>query len=238
LIRESGSVHLELRQLRIHKLRLKQILQVGLPAGLQSVVFALSNVVIQSAVNSFGEVVVAGNSASHNMEQMIYTCMNSFYQAVISFVSQNLGAGNYQRIWRSTVTGILCVLAIGIPLATLARFFAPQLLLIYSSSPDVIAAGVNRASIMLLFYATAGVMEVVAGAVRGIGYSVMPMLVSLVGACGLRLIWISTIFQIPAYHTISTVYWSYPISWALTLLAHSVCFLWGMRQLKARLAPT
>lgn len=237
LVQETGAVHLDLRQLRIHQLRLKQILQVGLPAGLQSVVFALSNVVIQSSVNSFGEIVVAGNSASHNMEQFIYTCMNAFYQAVISFVSQNLGAGNYRRILRSTLTGIACVLTVGIPLAMLARTFAPQLLRIYSDSPEVIAAGVNRASIMLLLYVVAGIMEVMAGAVRGIGYSLLPMVVSLIGACGLRLVWIATVFQIPAYHSISTVYWSYPISWSLTFLAHTVCFIWGMKKLKHTLVP-
>ena len=237
LVKETGAVHLDLRQLRIHRLRLRQILQVGLPAGLQSVVFALSNVVIQSAVNSFGEVVVAGNSASHNMEQFVYTCMNCFYQAVISFVSQNLGAGNYHRIRRSTLTGLGCVLVVGIPLAFLARTFSPLLIGIYSDSPEVIAAGVNRASIMLLLYATAGMMDVMAGAVRGIGYSVLPMIVSLIGACGLRLIWIATIFQIPAFHNISTVYWSYPVSWTLTLLAHTACFIWGMKRLKARLLP-
>lgn len=237
LTREAGAVRLDLRQLHINRLRLKQILQVGLPAGLQSVVFSLSNVVIQSSVNSFGEIVVAGSSASHNIEQFIYTCMNSFYQAVISFVSQNLGAGDYQRIRRSTMTGLICVLAVGLPLSMLARNFAPLLLNIYSDSPEVIAAGVDRASIMLLLYVVAGVMEVMAGAVRGIGYSVLPMVVSLVGACGLRLIWIATVFQIPAYHHITTVYWSYPISWCLTFLTHTVCYIWGMKKLKASLLP-
>lgn len=235
LVKEANAVHLDLHQLRIHQLRLRQILQVGLPAGLQSVVFALSNVVIQSAVNSFGEVVVAGNSASHNMEQFIYVCMNTFYQAVISFVSQNLGGGNYHRIRRSTLTGLACVLTIGIPLAFLARTFSAQLIGIYSDSFDVIAAGVNRANIMLLLYVVAGMMEVMAGAVRGIGYSMLPMFVSLVGVCGLRLLWIATVFQIPAFHSISTVYWSYPMSWSLTLIAHTVCFIWGMKKLKQRL---
>lgn len=235
LIREPGAVHLELRQIRIYKIRLKQILQVGVPAGLQSVLFALSNVVIQSSVNAFGEITVAGNTASHNMEQFIYACMTAFQQAVISFVSQNLGAGNYKRIWKSTLTALACVIATGLPLSLLARLFAPQLLQIYSSSPEVLEAALIRARLMLLLYVVPGLMEVVAGAVRGIGYSALPMLVSLVGACGLRLIWIATVFRIPAYHNISTVYWSYPISWCLTFVAHIICFLWGMKKLKNRL---
>lgn len=237
LMKDAGAVHLELRQLRIYKLRLKQILQVGVPAGLQSVLFALSNVVIQSSVNSFGEIAVAGNTASHNMEQFIYACMTAFHQATISFVSQNLGAGNYRRIWQSTLTAMACVLAIGLPLTILARLFAPQLLQIYSNSPEVLEAALTRAQLMLILYVVPGLMEVVAGAVRGIGYSVLPMLVSLVGACGLRLVWIATVFQIPAYHTISTIYWSYPMSWTLTFVAHTICFIWGMKKLKIRLTP-
>jgi len=236
LMKDADAVHLELRRLRIYKLRLKQILQVGVPAGLQSVLFALSNVVIQSSVNSFGEIVVAGNTASHNMEQFIYACMSAFNQAAISFVSQNLGAGNYRRIWKSTTIAMACVIVIGLPLTMLALLFAPQILQIYSNSPEVLEAALTRAQLMLVIYVVPGLMEVVAGAVRGIGYSVLPMLVSLVGACGLRLIWIATVFQIPAYHNITTVYWSYPISWSLTFLAHTICFIWGMKKLKTRLA--
>ena len=235
MIKESGAVHLELRQLRIYKSRLKQILQVGLPAGFQGVLFSLSNVFIQSSVNSFGKTVVAGNAAASNIETFIYASMNSFYQATISFVSQNYGAGRYERIRPIMIRALGCVLAVGAVLSGICIWFGPQLLGIYSDSSDVIAAGMVRIDIVCSVYFLCGMMEVMVGVLRGLGYSVMPMLVSLIGACGLRLAWLATIFQIPAFHTISTLYWSYPVSWIITLSAHFICYLWASKRLKQHL---
>lgn len=232
MIKDAGAVHLELRQLHIWPIRLKQIMQTGLPAGMQGILFALANVVIQSSVNSFGEIAVAGNAAASNIETFIYTSMNAFYQANLSFTSQNLGAGQHRRIWPIFLWAEACVIAVGAVMGNLAVFFGPQLLSIYTDSPAVIAAGMNRITIICTTYAICGIMDVIVGSVRGIGYSVMPMLVSLVGVCGIRLLMVATVFQIPAYHTVRTVYWAYPISWSIAFLAHFCCFLWAMRRLK------
>lgn len=236
LVREQGPVHLDLRQLRIYRARLRQIMQTGLPAGFQGILFSLSNVVIQSSVNGFGETVVAGNAAAANIETFVYAAMNAFYQANISFTSQNLGAGNYRRIRNIALQAQGCVIVVGLVMGGLATLFGPQLLGIYSDSPAVIAAGMNRLRIVCATYAVCGMMDVMVGSLRGMGYSIMPMVVTLIGACGLRLAWVYTVFQIPAYHTVHVIYWSYPISWAITFLVHALCFLWAFAHLRRHLA--
>ena len=235
MMRETGGVHLELRELRIHRIRLKQILQVGLPAGLQSTLFALSNVVIQSSVNLFGEVVVAGSAASGNIEGFVYISMNAFYQGAVSFTSQNYGAGRYERLRPILYRALGCAIVTGVVLGGAAVVFAPTLVGIYSDSPAVIMAGVERLRIICILYFLCGVMEVFIGALRGLGYSVMPMIVSLIGACGLRILWVATIFQIPAFHKVTTVYWSYPVSWFLTIVAHLCCYVWAYKRLKQKI---
>jgi Na+-driven multidrug efflux pump len=225
LVKEKSGIHLDLKALGIRKEKLLKIMQIGLPAGFQGLVFSLSNVVIQSAVNSFGAISVAGNSAASNIEGFVYMAMNAFYQATISFTSQNYGAKQYKRIYRILFAGIVYVTATGIILGNLAVYFGHTLLGIYSSSPDVIAAGMTRLRIICSVYALCGIMDVLVGALRGIGYSIVPMVVSLIGACGLRLLWIATVFQIPEYHTLRIVYLSYPITWTITLLVHALTFL-------------
>jgi putative MATE family efflux protein len=224
LVQEKGEIHLDLKALGIRKEKLLKIMQIGLPAGFQGMVFSLSNVVIQSAVNSFGAISVAGNSAASNIEGFVYMAMNAFYQATISFTSQNYGAKQYKRIYRILFAGEVCVTITGIVLGNLAVYFGHTLLGIYSESPDVIAAGMIRLKIICSVYALCGIMDVFVGALRGIGYSIVPMIVSLVGACGLRLLWIATVFQIPAYHSLRTIYLSYPITWTITLLVHALTF--------------
>ncbi len=236
MMRETGGIRLELRKLHVWPARLKQILQTGLPAGLQGVLFALSNVVIQSTINSFGKTVVAGNAAAANIEAFVYVSLNAFYQANISFTSQNLGAGNLQRIPQILHRAQLCVLAVGTALGGLVALLGPQLLGIYSDSPQVVSAGMDRLLIVCTTYALCGLMDVTVGSLRGIGYSVLPMLVTLIGACGLRLLVVATVFQLPAFHTVQTVYWSYPISWGLTFLAHMLCYLWAFRRVRGRLS--
>lgn len=224
LMREKGDINLDLKKLRVDRSKLFLILRVGLPAGFQGTVFSLSNVVIQSSVNTFGNVVVSGNSAAANIEGFVYIAMNSFYQATISFVSQNFGAGEYKRINRIVITGEACVIAVGLLLGNAAVLFGESLLHIYSKTPEVIAAGMVRIKIICTTYALCGMMDVMVGALRGLGSSVIPMIVSLIGACGLRLLWIATVFNIPEYHFIETVYISYPITWTITLTAHCICF--------------
>lgn len=225
LIKEDGKLKLILKELHINKRELKNILRVGLPAGFQGCIFSLSNVVIQSSVNSFQEIVVSGSSAASNLEGFVYIAMNSFYQATVSFVSQNYGAGTYHRIRKIVLSGLISVAITGLVLGNAEILFAKQLLSLYTSSDAVIAAGIQRLKITDVIYFTCGMMEVMVGAMRGIGYSVTPMIVSLLGACGTRLLLIATVFQIPKYHVIETVYTTYPISWIITLTTHVVCFL-------------
>ena len=239
LVKEKGGIHLELRAMRIDRKKMLQILRIGLPAGFQGVVFALSNVVIQSSVNIFGNIVVAGNSAAANLEGFVYMAMNAFYQTTLSFVSQNYGAGEQKRINRIVLLGEACVIVKGTLLGNMVVFFGNDLLQIYSNNPEVIAAGMVRLHYISMIYALCGIMDVMVGALRGIGYSIMPMIVSIVGVCVLRLIWLATVFQIPEFHKIETVYLSYPVTWILTSLVYIVFFVWiRIRSARKKSAPS
>ena len=166
LIKEKGAIRLEIRQLHIHKDKFLGILKIGLPAGVQGIIFSLSNVVIQSSINSFGAVTVAGNSAAANIESFVYFAMNAFHQATISFTGQNMGAGNYKRINKIVITGEICVTVVGLVLGNLVVFFGHPLLSIYSSSSKVIAAGMVRLKVVSVTYALCGMMDVMVGALR------------------------------------------------------------------------
>ena len=198
-------------------------MQVGLPAGMQSVIFNISNVLIQSSVNSFGAVTVAGNTAAANIEGFVYISMNALYQTSISFTSQNLGAKNYHRIDQTLVRCMCIVTLIGLVLGNGAHLLGNHLLHIYSDDLEVISFGMQRLSVISVTYCLCGMMDVLAGTIRGLGYSMLPMIVSLIGACVFRIIWIFTVFRVQ--HTLFILYASYPISWILTILAHFVCYL-------------
>ena len=225
LVREQGAIHLDVKKLGIDAAEFKNIVRIGLPAGLQGCVFSLSNVVIQSSINSFGETTVSGSAASANLEGFVYVAMNAFHHATLNFMSQNFGAGKYSRLKRVMICGLGCVIVAGLVLGNLEVLFGRRLLSLYTSSPEVIEAGIIRLTINNTLYCLCGMMDVMVGVLRGIGYSVMPMIVSLLGACGTRLIWIATIFRIESFHRIETVYIAYPISWFLTFAAHVVCYL-------------
>ena len=223
LMRTDGACQPFPSQLRIHKEQLFTILRIGLPAGLQGVIFNISNVMIQSSVNSFGSTVMAGNTAANNIEGFVYTSMNAVYQTSLSFTSQNIGAGQCKRVDRVLIECLALVTVVGVLLGNGAYLFGRQLLGIYSSDPQVITYGLYRMSVVAVTYFTCGIMDVLAGSIRGLGYSILPMLVSLTGACLLRIVWILTIFQIS--HTQLTLYISYPVSWVLTASAHLLCYL-------------
>lgn len=225
LILEQEDYKVTLSHIRIKKEYVKRILRIGLPAGLQGTVFSLSNVVIQSSINSFGSVVMAGSAASGNIEGFVYVSMNAFHQAAISFVSQNMGAGKWKRMTRTAIWCLICVTITGLVLGLTTVFFGPILLGIYSSKPNVIEAGMVRLAIVCGTYFLCGIMDVMAGVMRGYGYSVVPMIVSLVGACGLRLFWIFTFFKLPVFHTPDMLYMTYPVSWILTGFVHILCYL-------------
>ena len=234
LIREKGSIHLNLKKLHINKVIFFEILRIGLPAGFQGILFSLSNVIIQSSVNSFGSIIMAGNSAAANVEQFVYFAMNSFHQAAISFTSQNYGAGNTKRIYKILRSSLICVTVVGLVLGNLEVIFGESLLKIYSSNNEVIEACIVRLGFVARTYALCGIMDVMVGMIRGIGYSVMPMIVSLMGACVFRLVWIATIFRMERFHTVQVVYASYPISWIITIIAHILCFIWAMKKVKEK----
>ena len=205
------------------------MVQIGVPAGLQGALFSVSNVLIQSSVNSFGSVAMAGNTAASNIEGFVYTSMNAFHQTAISFTGQNYGARNYKRIGRILLICQLLVIAVGLLFGNAAYLLGDKLLLLYSSEPEVITYGLLRMSIICTTYCLCGMMDVMVGSLRGMGYSVMPMLVSLTGACLFRILWIYTAFrEIP---TLQCLYWSYPVSWGLTFLAHLLCFVVVYRKL-------
>ena len=223
LMKEEGPLHLDLRHLGFHKGALVQILKIGLPAGLQSTVFSLSNVVIQSAVNSFGSTIVAGNSAAANIEGFIYSGMNAFAQAAVTFTSQNVGARRYDNLDRVMRNCLLCAVVVGIVLGGGAYLAGEGLLHFYSTDETVVAAGLARMKVICTSYFLCGIMDTLASCLRGRGYSVLPMIVSLVGSCLLRLVWIATIFQL--FRSTTTLYISYPISWLLTASVHLACLL-------------
>lgn len=223
LMKDEGACHLDLKKLGIKKKKLLEIVRVGLPAGMQGAIFSLSNVVIQSSINSFGSIAMAGNTAASNIEGFIYTAMNSFYQTSISFTSQNYGAKKYERINKILFGCLFYVAIVGIVFGNLAYLAGDKLLRIYSPDAEVIHYGLLRMSIICTTYFLCGVMDTMVGSIRGLGYGVMPMIVSLLGACGLRMVWIFTVFQ--SYRSLEVLYLSYPISWTVTALAHMVCFL-------------
>ncbi len=222
LTHENGPLRLMLSELRLSAGPLCQMLRIGIPAGLQGTVFSLSNVVIQSSVNSFGSVVVAGSSASSNLENFVYASMDACYQACLTFTSQNVGARRYRNINRvlGCSMGWVCMIGLVMGLGVVAA--GRPLLSIYCTDPAVIAAGYRRLLIIAGPYVLCGIMEVWVGSLRGMGYSVVPMIVSLLGSCVFRLIYIATIFQ--AYPTEPVLYLCYPVSWLLTLAAHALCF--------------
>lgn len=234
LLEEESNIRLEKQYLGVDMTVFKKILQIGLPAGVQGSLFSLSNVVIQSSINGFGAVVVAGNSAASNIEGFVYVAMHAFCQAVTAFISQNLGAGKYERVNKVVITAQLCVLVVGGGLGNLVYIFGEPLLHLYTDNPMVIMAGIKRLSIISVTYALCGMMDNMVGALRGLGNSVLPMIVSLIGACGLRLVWILVLFQIEKFHVIDTVYIAYPITWGLTLCVHVICYCIVWSKIKNR----
>lgn len=222
LMKSEGMFQLHMGKLRIKKQKALQIVRIGLPAGLQGAIFSISNVLIQSSINSFGSVAMAGNTATGNLEGFVYTSMNAVYQTNLSFTSQNMGAGNWKRMKKILGICLVFVSVVGLVMGRGFVFFGHQLLGIYSSDPEVIQYGINRMQVICGTYLLCGIMDVLVGSMRGMGYSFVPMIVSLVGACGLRILWIFTVFQ--WHRSLFVLYLSYPITWILTALAHTVCW--------------
>ena len=233
LSKEEGPLRLDLKKLKMDKVILGHILQIGLPAGFQGIVFSLSNVLIQSSINSFGSTVMAGSAAANNIENFVYQAMNAFYQTALTFTSQNYGACECKRVDRIMGLCLLYSGLIGLVLGNLAYLFGYPLGSIYApGQEEVIAQAVDRLSICCTTYFLCGLMDTQVGVLRGIGYSVVPMIVSLVGSCALRLLWVATIFQLN--RTPEMLYLSYPVSWAITAATHFVFFLFIRKRAYAK----
>lgn len=234
LLKEKSAIKVDVKKMGIDWHKLLRILQIGLPAGVQSMLFSLANVVIQSSVNTFGTTVIAGNSASSSVEGFAFTSMNAFHQAAVSFTSQNAGARKLERINKILYTALAYVFVVGVFFGVIYIIFDRQLISLYTDSEAVVDAGVRRLVIIACSYMLCGMMDVVVGSLRGLGYSFMPMLVSLIGICALRLVWIATVFKIPEYHTIETIYYTYPISWIITLSAHLICYVFVKKKINRK----
>ena len=234
LLHMDGPTRLYLQKLRIHRRLLVRIITIGLPAGIQSMMFSISNVVIQSSVNSFGSIVIAGNAAAANVGNFVYQAMNTFQQSVTSFAGQNLGARKPERVIGSLRACLFWAAVFGIVLGPLSTYFSHPLLSLFSSDPGVIEVGVERMKIVVLPYALCGIMDVMTGVLRGIGYSTLPMIVSLMGACVFRLLWIATVFQ--AHRSMFVLLMSYPVSWTLTFIVLVILFAVLWKRVKKRFA--
>lgn len=234
LMENEGFLKLNLKLIRFTGNKLSQIVKIGLPAGLQGTLFSLSNVVIQSSINSFGAIVVAGSAAAANVEGFGYVAMNAFHQAAISFTSQNVGAKRYERVNRILIRAMGCAAVVGIVFAGLMLAGGRQVLGLYTSSSEVIDAGMVRIYMVPTTYFIAGMMDVLVGSLRGLGYSVVPMIVSLLGICGIRILWIWTIFPLESFHNPYMIYITYPLTWVITTTAHFISFVIIRRKLAGK----
>lgn len=234
LVRSDAPYGLRRDKLKISAEKVKMIVKVGLPAGIQGAIFSISNVLIQSSINSFGSVAMAGSTAAANIEGFVYTSMNAVYQTALSFTSQNYGARKFERITKTLLYCLGLVVVVGVALGDGAVLFGRKLLSIYSSDPQVVEYAMMRLQIICGVYFICGMMDTMVGSLRGLGYSVVPMLVSLTGACALRVVWILTVFGMS--RTLEVLYLSYPVSWTITFLAHVICYIVIRRRIAGRQA--
>ncbi|MBE6610803.1 MAG: MATE family efflux transporter [Ruminococcaceae bacterium] len=201
----------------------KRIISIGFPSGLQSTLFSISNVVCQGAINTFPTEVVSGNTIASTVDGLTYTAMHSFQQSAITFAGQNYGAGKYKRVKRSLIYSMIQVSVVGLIVSWTEILFANQLASLFvdktaENAPQIIAAAVEISRLILCVYFLCGVMEVLSGYLRGLGYSFSTMVCSLLGACVCRILWFEFIFPLPAFNSIFGLYISYPITWSLTAL--------------------
>ena len=223
LMKADGSYKMEWNKLKFNTDKFARMMKIGIPAGLQGSIFSISNVLIQSSVNSFGSIAMAGNTAAANIEGFVYMAMNALHQTALSFTGQNVGAGNYKRVYKIMWICLGMVSVVGLVLGNLAYLFGDTLVGIYSSDSEVIRYGVVRLLYICVPYFLCGLMDVMVGVLRGMGYAIMPMIVSLTGACGLRVLWVFTVFA--ANMTLPVLYLSYPVTWTVTFLVHFLCFM-------------
>ncbi|MCD8313529.1 MAG: MATE family efflux transporter [Bacteroidales bacterium] len=233
MMRRTDACKFIFKRMRFDRKSFKKIIQIGLPAGIQGSIFAVSNVVIQSSINSFGHIAMTGNAAAQNIEGFEYVCMSSFQQTSMNFAGQNAGARQFDRVKKVTGISLLYVALTGVILSALIFTFRRFLLGIYiTDSPEAIEMGIIRMTFVCLPYLLCGMMDTTTGSLRGLGYSMAPMLISLVGSVIFRIVWIATVFHIPQYHTMKCIYVSYPITWVITLSAELIMFAYALRRVR------
>ena len=225
LMRREDACKLQLSKIRFYKAQLMEMIRIGLPAGIQNSVFSISNVIIQTSINSFGDIFMSGNAAANNVDGFLYVTLNGFHQTALNFIGQNVGAGQYKRAKKILWSCLGFVAVVGLIAGTLICAAGPFLLSIYvPDSPEAVMWGMVRLTCLCYPFVLGGLMDVSTGALRGMGASTSPMIISVLGICGLRILWIYTIFQIPAFHTPQCLYISYAVSWGVTFLCQLVAF--------------
>ncbi len=232
LLRSDSTIRLDLRKLRISGSKLKDMLKIGLPAGIQGSMFSISNVVIQSSINTFGSAVVAAHSAGGNIEALLMVMENAFYESALTFTSQNVGARKPERIMRIMTISMLLMVVIGLALDCLLYGFGRPLLSLFTNDSEIIEYGMIRMLYVTLPHVICGMMNIVVGMMRGIGNSFLPMLVSIAGVCGVRLIWVYTVFA--AQRTLPSLYLCYPVSWTIAGLIQAACFAVTWKRFKQK----
>ena len=241
MTRMEGPCRLELKKLRMEKDKVRRILRIGIPTGIQSSLFSIANVLIQSTVNSFGPIVMAGDSAGKNLDSYVYSSQNALYHSSMTFVAQNRGARKCDRMKKSVLYSALLVILIGLTVGTTVWAFSSSLLAIYApGNPAVIEAGKVRITVMALTYFLCGLMEVGTGAMRGMGKSILPTCVSFIGSCVLRIVWIYTVFayfrpMLEPLQALMLLYISYPVTWLITSSTHFICVAFELRKFKKQL---
>ena len=225
-----NACRLNIKKIRLYKEELKDIIKIGLPAGLQSSLFSFSNVLIQSTINSFGSVAMAGNTAAQNADAIIYTCTNAFSQAAMTFTSQNIGARKYENLRKVYFTCMGFALTFSIVLGSIGILFPEEIIGIFTTEADVIEIGKHRLYIMMASYFLCSLMDVSGCQIRGMGKSLEPMIITLLGTCGLRILWLYTGF--PLRKELWNLYISYPISWGITFIAFLICFFVYEKRIK------
>ena len=232
LLTEDNDFKLNLKKLSINPHIFAKLVKIGVPAGFQGIMFSFSNIIIQSAINSFGSILIAGNSAAISLEGFVYTSMNGFSQGALTFTSQNLGAGKKDRIKKVVIISQFSIIVIGLVLGWLGILFDNQLLSIYSKSPDVINAGKIRVFVIFSTYFLCGIMDAMANSIRGCGHSLLPAIVTIFCVCFFRIFYLATFFRIPQFHSPFYIFLSYPVSWFIAWIIHLICFIVIFKKIK------
>lgn len=223
LVKSEEALHLDWRKLGLFKEKLIRIAKIGIPASIQAVGSNMTHVLLQSSINSFGAIAMAGSTAASNIEGFIWFSMNACHQSAVSFVSQNMGARKMDRIGKSVIQCLGLVVVIGLFMGVSICFFGEQLLGIYITDPEAKVYGMAHLSMIGGLYFLCGIADTLVGSIRGLGNSAQSMVIYLTGACGLRIVWIFTVFR--WFRSWKILLLSYPVSWAITSVALLICLI-------------